>query len=76
MLKKIKNKLFGTKMKYKMISIDVYMGHLQDYVVERMKYHNRNEDTMNTIAIAQEFFEFFDPEDDSEILYSHRLKEV
>jgi hypothetical protein len=31
---------------------------------------------MNTIAIAQEFFEFFDPEDDSEILYSHRLKEV
>ena len=74
MLKKIKHKLFGNKMNKKLVPIDIYMGHLQDYVVERMQYHNLNQQPENTIAIAEEFLELFDPNDDSEIIYSHRLK--
>ena len=61
-------------MKYKMVPIEIYMGHLQDYIVERMEYHNQNGNMENTIAIGEEFFELFDPEDDAEILFSYRLK--
>ena len=61
-------------MRYKIVSIDEYMEHLQDYIVERMHYHNENGDTENTIAIGEEFIELFDPYDTAEILYSHRLK--
>lgn len=61
-------------MKRKLVPIEIYMGHLQDYVVERMQYHNQNGDPQYTISIAEEFLELFDPNDDSEIVYSHRLK--
>lgn len=61
-------------MKHKLVPIEIYMGYLQDYVVERMEYHNQNGNTDDTIAIGEEFFELFDPEDDAEILYSYRLK--
>ena len=69
-------KLLGKSMKYKLVPIEIYMGHLQDYIVERMQYHNTNGDTDNTIAIGEEFFELFDPEDDAEILFSYRLKGI
>lgn len=61
-------------MRYKLVPIEIYMGHLQDYVIDRMEYHNSKGDTDNTIAIGEEFLELFDPEDDDEILYSYRLK--
>jgi hypothetical protein len=70
----LKSLLLGKWMKYETVSIEFYIQYLQDYVVERMQYHNQNGETENTIAIGEEFFELFDPSDDSEILYSHRLK--
>lgn len=76
MLKKIKNKLFGNKMKHTTIPIDDYMEVLQQHVIRRMQYHNATDNPKNTVALAEEFFELFDPEDDSEILYSYRLKKV
>jgi hypothetical protein len=70
----LKSLLLGKWMKHETVPIEIYMGYLQDYVVERMQYHNQNGETENTIAIGEEFFELFDPSDDSEILFTYRLK--
>ena len=63
-------------MKYKLVPLEIYISHLQEYIMDRMQYHNNNGNGDYTLAIGEEFFELFDPEDDSEIFFSYRLKGI
>lgn len=63
-------------MRKKQVPFEIYIAHLSEWVIDRMNYHNENDNHEDSLALGEEFFELFVPPDsDYELFYSIRLKE-